>query len=223
MKDSIKRLAIVDYGLGNIFSIRQACHYAGINAIVSSDKVTLSDSDALILPGVGAFGDAMSQLEKRDLVKFLQDQASSGKILIGICLGMQLLMGQSIEFGINKGLNIIPGKTGKFRSDKKSRLKVPQIGWNRIIPPNAKLNQWDNTLLSGLNTDSYMYFVHSYYVEPANSKVAIAFTEYGNKTYCSALKSKNIYGFQFHPERSGLCGLKIYDNLFNLLSNNVDE
>lgn len=216
--DIVKKVVIVDYGLGNLYSIKQTCAYVGIDAIITYDKEKIVKSDAIILPGVGAFGDAMDELKKRDLNDLLRDQAKSGKVIIGICLGMQLLMSESIEFGIHKGLDIIPGTTHKFNNDSYNSLKVPQIGWNHINPVSNNNNHWEGTLLQGLRSDEYMYFVHSFYVEPANSDVIIAYTDYGNITYCSALHYENIIGFQFHPERSGPSGLNIYRNLAHLLN-----
>ena len=213
-----KRVSIVDYGLGNLYSIEQACKHVGLDVIISSDKDILIKSDALILPGVGAFGDAMTELKKKSLVELLQDHAKSGKILIGICLGMQLLMSESKEFGVHRGLDIISGTTCKFEIDKYPILKVPQIGWNNIVPSENNVNNWNDTLLNGLSSEEYMYFVHSFYVETVNPEVVIASTDYGNVNYCSALQSENIYGFQFHPERSGPSGLKIYKNLKKILN-----
>jgi imidazole glycerol-phosphate synthase subunit HisH len=211
MKSSNKRVAIVDFGLGNIYSVVQACKHVGLDVIVSSDRDILASADALILLGVGAFGEAMTELKNRGLVEFLQDQAFSGKYIMGICLGMQLLMSESKEFGLFKGLGIVSGTTSKFVNNINNPVKIPQIGWNQITPLHCA--DWDDTLLKGLRNNEYMYFVHSYYVEPVESNIIIAQTSYGDINYCSAFQINNVYGFQFHPERSGPCGLKIYNNL----------
>lgn len=212
-----KKIAIVDYGLGNLYSVQQACKYAGLVATITSDKNIIIDANVLILPGVGAFGDAMQALKNRGLVELLRDQVKSGKILIGICLGMQLLMSESTEFGAHTGLDIVPGTTKKFEYDDDLIIKVPQIGWNHIMISDDK-NRRAGSLLEGLRSDEYMYFVHSFYVEPTDPTVINSRTRYGNITYCSALQHDNIFGFQFHPERSGPAGLTIYKNLERLLN-----
>ncbi len=218
-------VAVVDYGLGNLFSIQQACAFAGMEARVSNDRAVLADTDALLLPGVGSFGQAMVELHKLDLVHFLQDYAADDRPLIGICLGMQLLMAYSEEFGHHEGLGIIPGAVRKFEDpdDAAEPLKVPQMGWNTICRAGGdKLSaaaQWDCSPLAGLPDQIFMYFVHSYYVAPEDAGTVAAYTVYGGTTYCSSLLHKEIFACQFHPERSGPNGLQIYTNMAAWIEN----
>ena len=209
------KIAIVDYGIGNLYSVKHACSYAGIHAVITSSRDEIFSADAVILPGVGAFGDAMSTLHRLDLVTVLQDVAASNQPLIGICLGMQLLMTESYEFGHQQGLGIIEGPVVPFDhpSDSERRLKVPQIGWNKIWQPNTEKNPWANSLLNGMANGAYMYFIHSYIAQPLNTEVILSTSTYGQIEFCSSLRKKNVFACQFHPERSGTQGLHIYRNL----------
>ena len=218
MTDLEPKVVIVDFGLGNLFSVRQACAKAGFMADITSSPKLISQADAVILPGVGAFGDAMAALRRLDLVSALRDVAASEKPLIGICLGMQLLMSESFEFGHHEGLDIIPGSVVRFEdpSEDGRRLKIPQIGWNRIHSLNGS-SQWRGSLLAGLNEDEYMYFVHSYIVEPADENIILSNSRYGQIEFCSSLQKNNIFACQFHPERSGYWGIRMYENIAVLL------
>jgi glutamine amidotransferase len=184
---------------------------------VTFSKKDLINADAVILPGVGAFGNAMKSLRELDLIEPLREISESGKILFGICLGLQLLMTESYEFGIHKGLGIIEGTTVRFEQPKNSkgvRLKVPQVGWNRIlkrVPENS--DSWCDSPLKGIKHGEFMYFVHSYYIQPENDELTLSKSKYGNINFCSSVHSKNVFGCQFHPERSGPAGLNIYRNL----------
>ena len=173
------------------------------------------DSDAVILPGVGAFGDAMAALRRLDLVRPLQDIAVSDTPLIGICLGVQLLMAESFEFGRHKGLEMIKGTVVRFDHpvEEGRELKVPQVGWNRI----KQAHPWSNTLLEGLADGEFMYFVHSFIVQPEDPNVILSTSRYGQIEFCSSLQYRNIFACQFHPERSGPKGLQIYRNLACLI------
>lgn len=208
--------AIVDYGLGNLFSVHHACHAVGIDAEITSDKTRIMQADMVLLPGVGAYADAMSTLHRLDLVRPLQDIPASGRLLVGICLGQQLLMTESYEFGVHQGLGLIPGTVIRFDASQgiERPLKVPQIGWNRICPTRA----WQDTSLTGIAEGEYMYFVHSYHTVPAQPDVTIATARYGKIEFCAALESENIVAFQFHPERSAQQGLQIYRNLMQRAS-----
>lgn len=219
----LPRVAIVDYGLGNLFSVKHACTQVGLDAVITPSRKEISQADAVILPGVGAFGDAMGMLEKRDLVTVLREMAASGKPFVGICLGMQLLMTESYEFGRHKGLGIIEGPVLRFESPKEEDriLKVPQIGWNRIRkaePKDGPEDSWRGTLLQGMADGEYMYFVHSYIVQPQDISVSLSTSRYGHIEYCSSLHLRSVFACQFHPERSGLLGVKIYQNLAALLN-----
>jgi imidazole glycerol-phosphate synthase subunit HisH len=216
-----KKVIILDYQLGNLFSVKQACDKVGLHAVISSEKKDVAEADGVILPGVGAFAEAMSNLHKLDLVEPLKTFIAAKKPLFGVCLGQQLLFTESEEFGSSKGLDFIPGVIKKFPTFKGSNnlVKVPQIGWNHIY---RKSQPWENTPLSGVKENSYVYFVHSYYVEPHDPKNILTLTNYAGIEYCSAVtKEPNIFATQFHPEKSGQLGLGIYANwgkIFNLIS-----
>lgn len=208
------RVAIVDYGMGNLFSVQQACAQEGLEVVIAKDAGGLLQADAVILPGVGAFGDAMETLKRLDLVGALKDIAASGKPLVGICLGMQLLMRESHEFGRYQGLNLIEGDVVRLQVSTNQRgqtIKVPEVGWNPVWP--VRQETWAGSLLEGVPAGACMYFVHSYYVRPADAALTLSTTTYGPITYCSSLQRGNIFGCQFHPERSGPVGLTIYRNL----------
>lgn len=211
-------IAILDYGLGNLFSIEQACSFVGLNSIITNSKKDILDADALILPGVGAFGDAMLALHRLDLVNVLLDIAHSPKPLIGICLGMQLLMSESSEFGHHKGLGVIEGPVVRLDTPKEKEriLKTPQIGWNHIFQPVDGL-RWHGTLLDRIEEGEYMYFVHSYTAQPQDSNLILSLSRYGHIEFCSSIQHKNVFACQFHPERSGPEGIKLYHNLSVLL------
>lgn len=214
MSERQPRVAIVDHGLGNLHSVKQACEFVGLDAVISSDKSVILKADAVLLPGVGAFGDAMNTLHRLDLVSVLNEVANSSKPMVGICLGLQLLMSESYEFGHHKGLNIIEGTVNRFHQPEENGrlLKVPQVGWNQVYRAQDGTS-WLDTLLNGVDANEYMYFVHSYIVQPQSLDVVFTLTRYGHIEFCSGVKYRNIYGFQFHPERSGLSGLMIYHNL----------
>jgi glutamine amidotransferase len=218
-------IVVVDYGLGNLFSIQQACRAAGLESEISSGGDKIDTADCIVLPGVGAFGDAMAALKKRDLISPIKDFAQSGRPIVGICLGLQLLMTESHEFGIHKGLGLIEGEVVRFDSNRKleheKRYKVPQVGWNRISKPIRSLSDgqtvehdpWAGTLLEKVPDGSYMYFLHSFYVVPADQGVVLAETEYAGVNFCSTLAKNNIFACQFHPEKSGERGLFLYKML----------
>jgi imidazole glycerol-phosphate synthase subunit HisH len=233
MKDALSKryLAIVDFGLGNLFSIKNACDFVGTRSIITSDIQEIISADGVILPGVGAFPDAMNVLESRGLIDPLHEIVEANKPIIGICLGMQLLMRESYEFGHQKGLGFLEGSVLRLKesNDENKIVKVPQIGWNRVyqnisapgnsMVPNTELkNSWDGTPLECVTNGEFMYFVHSYYVKPDHSELTMAITRYGSNVFCSAIRKGNIFGLQFHPERSGKAGLKIYENIANIIS-----
>ncbi len=213
-----KNVVIVDYGLGNIFSINQVCQSVGLNSVVSSNKKVIRNADALILPGVGAFGEAMNSLQMNDLIEPIHDFVKTGKQFLGICLGMQLLFSQSEEFGINRGLDLIHGNIVKFpkTNNENNFLQVPQIQWNKIHKSREK--EWNNSPLEGINDGEYMYFVHSFYAIPKDENVILSYTEYGGIEYASSVIKDNIVGLQFHPEKSAKEGIKIYQNWASQIS-----
>jgi glutamine amidotransferase len=190
-------IAIIDYGMGNLRSVQKAFEFLGIEAIITSDNKVIAGADKIVLPGVGAFKDAIAALKSKGLDILVKEQIASGKPFIGICLGMQLLMDVSYEDGEYKGLGVIPGSVVRFDMDG---YKIPQIGWNELIPNN------DSPFLSRL-PDNMVYFVHSYYCK-AEEKYVDAYCEYGIK-FPAALRYKNVFATQFHPEKSGDTGLEI--------------
>lgn len=216
MRDNF--VAVVDHGLGNLFSVRQACRQVGLDARVTADPDEVASAAAVILPGVGAFGHAMTQLRDRGLIPALEEVASSGVPLIGICLGMQLLMDVSHEFGVHEGLGLIPGRV-ELLAERSPSVKLPHMGWNDISTAATPADDpWAETPLAGLPGPVSMYFVHSFVAVPDDSEVAIGYTTYAKRTFCSAVRSDNVFGVQFHPERSGAQGLKIYANIARIVS-----
>jgi len=216
MPDQPLDVAIVDYNMGNLYSVKHACAYVGLHAEITSSHETITNARAVILPGVGAFGDAMGTLHRLGLVSVLRDIAASGKPLIGICLGIQLLMTESYEFGRHPGLDIIEGPVVPFENPTEHgrALKVPQIGWNRIVSADRS---WVETQIDGVANGEYMYFVHSFIVKPQDPSVMLSTSCYGNVGFCSSLQRGNVFACQFHPERSGVEGLKVYRNLAHLI------
>ena len=210
-----KKVAIIDYNLGNLFSVYHACKSLGYEATITNKKEDLLTADYAILPGVGAFGDAMDTLNTLDLASPIKDYISSGKPFLGVCLGLQLLFTESEEFGDHKGLNIIEGLVKKFppTDGHENILKVPQIEWNQIFCADSE--KWNISPLGSCKTGDYMYFVHSYYVVPNDKKVILSTTQYGGIEYCSSVIKNNVFACQFHPEKSGQHGLDIYKKFLN--------
>lgn len=208
-----KKIVIIDYQLGNLFSVNQALINIGLNTIISSDPGDISTADAIILPGVGAFGDAMTSLKELGLVEPIKASINAGKPFLGICLGLQLLFDSSEEFGANEGLGIIKGTVKKF-SNLDREYKIPQISWNQIFYTNE--NDHNQTPMVGIKNGEFFYFVHSYYVQPLESDVILTDTIYGNITYVSSIFKDNIFACQFHPEKSAQEGLRIYSNWASL-------
>ncbi len=211
-----KPVAIVDYGMGNLFSVKHACEYTGLEATITADKNIVLDAPAVIVPGVGAFADAMENLRRHDLVAALRDYAATGRPLVGICLGMQLLMTESYEFGRHPGLGLIEGDVVRLDSEGAEAPKIPHIGWSRVYSEgpalSALVTSWEGSLMASVPNGSYMYFVHSYHVRPAGASV-LARTRFGSMEFCSSFARENIFACQFHPERSGQNGLKMYQAL----------
>jgi imidazole glycerol-phosphate synthase subunit HisH len=218
-------VAIVDYGMGNLFSVLRACQTVGLEAEITNSTATVRRASAIILPGVGAFGVAMDNLRDLGLIEVIRAAVDDGKPLLGICLGMQLLMAESWEFGHREGLGIIQGDVVKLPEGMSGgcRLKVPQVGWNGIRPvgggqtiERAGASCWNGTVLQNLTDGDYFYFTHSYYCRPADSAI-LALTEYGSLPFCSAIRRDNVQGCQFHPERSGPQGLQMYKNFASIV------
>ncbi|HIQ28176.1 MAG TPA: imidazole glycerol phosphate synthase subunit HisH [Sulfurovum sp.] len=202
-------IGIVDYNMGNLASVINAFAKMGVDATLESDPSKISQYDKLILPGVGAFADAMEHLNENGMDEAVIAYAHSGKPLLGICLGMQLLFESSQEFGATQGLGLIPGKVVAFDQTKfDHKLKVPHMGWNELFV------EKETPLFSGLKKDFYLYFVHSFHAE-CDEKYTIGKTHYGYE-FVSAVQNKNVYGIQPHPEKSHENGLKIIENFAKL-------
>ncbi len=202
------KIAIIDYGMGNIHSVAKAIALYGAQPIIANKKSQIILCDKIVLPGVGAFDDAMSELEKQDLVNVIKEQITQKKPLLGICLGLQLLLETSQEAKTNKGFGILKGQVVKFSAG--SGQKVPHMGWN-----NLKIAVLDCSLLNGISGEGQVYFCHSYYPDPTDRTVVAATTDYGRE-FPSVLWKDNVYGVQFHPEKSQAIGLKIIQNFVEL-------
>ena len=205
-------IIVVDYGMGNLRSVSKALERAGAKVKVSSDPGEILRADKLVVPGVGAFKDAMAELKSRRLIGPIKGFVDSGRPFLGLCLGLQLIFTRSEEGGINKGLGLLKGDVGKFRSKK---LKIPHMGWNQLVISGKRKAERSCPLLKGIPEGSYVYFVHSYYAKPEDKKCVAAWTDYGVK-FPSVVCSKNIYATQFHPEKSQELGKKILRNFVKL-------
>jgi len=194
-------VAIIDYGVGNLFSLKSSLDSLGVKAVVTADKSVLQNAERIILPGVGAFGDAAAKLRQSGLAEFIKEQAKEGKPLLGICLGMQLLLDKSYEYGEHEGLGLISGEIRPISDVIPSDLKIPHIGWNALSFTK------ENPLFKYINNGDHVYFVHSFYATNCNDSV-IATAEYG-AALTAAVAKDNVFGCQFHPEKSGSVGLNI--------------
>lgn len=204
--------AIIDYGLGNLFSVKHACEAAGLPAEITHEPARILDAAAVVLPGVGAFPDAMAGLRDRGLIDVLHAVVADGVPVVGICLGMQLMLSESDEFGVCAGLGFIDGVVRRLDpGDGPARVKVPHVGWSEIHGAHPDVRPSD--FLAGIPLPTQMYFVHSYAVHPADADVVVTRTRYGANEFCSSFQRGRLFGCQFHPERSGPEGLRLYANL----------
>ncbi|MBO5525741.1 MAG: imidazole glycerol phosphate synthase subunit HisH [Clostridia bacterium] len=194
-------VGIVDYGMGNLRSVQKAFEHIGEKAIVSGEKDVLDTCDRLVLPGVGSFGQGMEELQKRGLDTYLKER-SKRTVILGICLGMQFLLSRSFEDGEHEGLDFVHGQVVKFKEGK-----IPQIGWNSV-------HGLKGPLFDGIEEGSDFYFVHSFYADTTD-EFAIAKTDY-HVEYASAVQSGNVYGVQFHPEKSGFVGIRLLKNFLKV-------
>ena len=194
-------IAIIDYGVGNLFSLQSSFKAIGAEAIVTNDIETIKSAERLVLPGVGAFEDAAKKLRDSGLDSVVVEEVNNGKPLLGICLGMQMLFEKSYEYGCHKGLGLIKGNIVPMQGTIPESLKIPHIGWNALKFAKA------SPLFKYINEDDCVYFVHSFYADGCDDNL-IAFAEYG-KPLTAAVSKDNIYGCQFHPEKSGKVGLNI--------------
>lgn len=205
-------VVIIDYKLGNLFSVQRACSILAIPALVSSDAEAVRQARAVILPGVGAFGQAMENLCNLRLVEPILEHVREGKELFGICLGLQLLFSESEEFGRPRGLGVIEGRVKRLPV---SDAPVPQIGWNTVLPSSGDVNNWRDSPLRTIRCNSWLYFVHSFYAENGCSSDALTKTSYAGFEYTSSIRRGNVFATQFHPEKSGAVGLEIYKSWYN--------
>ena len=197
-------IAIVDYGMGNLRSVQKACEYAGYEAVVTSQKQVIRDAGHIILPGVGAVRDAVESLKRRELWETVIEQANSGKPFLGICLGMQMLFERSLENGTHECLGLIEGRVSAFQD---CGLRIPHIGWNTLVSKENPLFKADE--------EQTVYFVHSYHAEGVPEKYVIARSDYGYP-FVAAVCRDNIFGTQFHPEKSGETGIRMIRNFGGL-------
>lgn len=205
-------ITIIDYEMGNLRSVEKAFEHLGFEASVTRNPQKILDADKIVLPGVGAFKDCMENLNRFGLIEPIVQSIKAGKSFLGICLGMQLLFTESEEFGNHPGLDIIPGKVVRF--PEKKDLKIPQIGWNQIR------KKKEIPFLKEIPDESYVYFVHSYYVIPEDSSVTATTTDYGIE-FTSSIYKDNIFATQFHPEKSQSIGLKILEAFGKFKSGSV--
>ena len=202
-------IAVIDYGVGNLFSLLSSLNYVGLNTKLTNDIEEIKNAKGIILPGVGAFRDAIGNLEKYGLKETLISDAKKRKPFLGICLGMQMLFEKSYEYGEYEGLGLINGTVEEIKKyiPENSDLKIPHMGWNSLII-NERFK--DDKILKDVNDNEYVYYVHSYFAK-TDMKNIVAYSEYGTKIP-GIVKNENVYGMQFHPEKSGDTGLKLLKN-----------
>lgn len=198
-----QKIAIVDYGVSNLWSVLKAVRKFAPGAYITEEKEKIEIADAIILPGIGTFKAGMEGLRVRGLVEVLQQAAKKGTPILGICLGAQLLLEKGFEFGEHEGLGIIKGKVVHF-PELGAGVKIPAIGWQEVSPKNDRAK-----MLLGNTEKPFFYFVHSYVLEPANPDAVLATTNYGGYTYCATVGEDHVMGVQFHPEKSGDAGLAL--------------
>lgn len=202
-------IGIIDYGMGNLRSVQKALEHLDVEARILTSPNEIADVSGVILPGVGAFRDAISELVRHDFVNAIKDVVAEEKPLLGICLGQQLLFETSYEEGTYEGLGILAGDVVRFEPEP--GLKIPHMGWNALSL------QGESPLFEGLASGDYVYFVHSYYVRPQDETVIAATTQHGSQTFVSAVASGNLFATQFHPEKSQRIGLHLLENFANLV------
>ncbi|MGB1158169.1 MAG: imidazole glycerol phosphate synthase subunit HisH [Porticoccaceae bacterium] len=215
----MSKFVVVDYGVGNVSSILKALRkVTHEKVILTKDPNELFDSAGVVLPGVGAFGYGMERIVNEGLDIVLREYINNGGYLMGICLGMQMLFESSTEFGNHKGLGLIPGHVSSFKDLEVNFCRLPHVGWNTISEPRDM--RWDDTILAETIPDQDVYFVHSYFATPKLSEDVLSLSKYGDFLYCSSVQHNNIYGCQFHPEKSGPVGLNILKKFIKICGEN---
>ncbi|MEW6610787.1 MAG: imidazole glycerol phosphate synthase subunit HisH [Patescibacteria group bacterium] len=207
----MKKVAIIDYGVGNMYSLHKALKKFS-NAFITEEPEEMLTVDGIVLPGDGAFHAGMEGLRVRNLLDPLLARISEGIPILGICLGAQILLSKGFEFGESQGLDVIPGTVVKF--PETANAKIPHINWSPIVAPSGV--SWENTILEGIPLGAQVYFVHSFIIKPKNPVHLLATTTYGGTTFCSVVRKGSVYGCQFHPEKSGEVGLKIIENFLRV-------
>ena len=213
-------IAIIDYDIGNVRSIINALERVGVTPVLTRNKDTILNANGVILPGVGAFAHGMKNLKKYDLLDTIYKYTDKGKPFMGICLGMQMLLEESEEFGTTKGIGLIEGRVIKLPIQNKDYEKLPHVSWNEITDQSIN---WEETILDKIPKNSNMYFVHSFIAITSNENNTLSTTEYSNYRFCSSVKKGNIYGCQFHPEKSGEIGIKVIENFIKICKENNYE
>lgn len=211
-----KEIVVVDYGVGNLFSVQRALEVCGFDAALTDDPERISDAERIVLPGVGAFSDGMAELRSRGLIEPIRGFVRSGRPFLGICLGMQMMFERSFEFGEHEGLGLVPGEVRPISRTGRAGLahKIPHVGWSELIPSGD--SRWDRTILDGLESGSAQYFVHSFAAEPAHDGDRLADTNYNGLCLAAVIGHDRAWGCQFHPERGGPLGLRIIRNFCSL-------
>jgi imidazole glycerol-phosphate synthase subunit HisH len=209
----MNKIAIIDYGVNNLFSVKEACVKVGLNPIITKERDTILSASGIILPGVGSFRTAMQNLAQLNIIDILISSIQDNVPFLGICLGFQLLFSGSDEFGETTGLNVFEGHVKRFDNKLNKRIKVPHVGWNKIeVYPERDTTE---TMIDGIDDGEYFYFVHSHFVETKDENILLTSTEYEGKTFCSSIQRGNLFASQFHPEKSGNNGIEIYNNYAN--------
>ncbi len=207
-------IAVIDYDVGNVKSIINALTKVGARALLSRDRDEILAADGVVLPGVGAYSHGMEKLQTYELVTIIEELAASDKPLLGICLGMQMLFEHSSEFGKTQGLGLIPGEVVGLKVLDSRYKKIPHVSWNELHEP--ELGRWESTILDGINQQEDMYFVHGFVACPSERENILSTTTYSNNEFCSSVKRGNIYGCQFHPEKSSIEGLRVIRNFVGI-------
>lgn len=216
--NKLRRVVVINYGMGNLLSVQRGFEARGAAVEISADPEVIARADRLVLPGVGAFAAGMQELQSRTLIDPVREFVASGRPLLGICLGMQMLMAQSEEFGLHAGLNLIPGRVIKIPDcdgDGHEVRKIPHIGWSALHYPSGR-SDWRGTLLANTNEGEYFYFVHSFMAASDDQRDLLAECDYNGVAIAAVVSRQNVMGCQFHPEKSGEAGLGLLDTFLEL-------